>query len=212
MTLATRNPRLGLALTALLVTAACSPQPQGVDRGAEIFDTCSPCHGDAGEGKQMLQAPAIAGLPLWYVENQLRNFEAGYRGSHPMDTVGIRMHSMAQALDLEGDLESVAAYVASLPVTNPAPTLEGDAQAGAATYAETCVACHGPDAAGLEALNAPPLIGQSDWYLLRQFQKFRMGWRGTNTADTWGMTMRPNSLLYDDQAVMNAIAYVQTLQ
>ena len=212
MTLSIRNPRVALALLALVGTAACSAPVPGIARGEALFDTCSPCHGDVGQGNQELGAPAIAGLPQWYIENQLRNFEAGYRGAHPMDTVGIRMHSMAKALDLVGDLESAAEYVASLPVTNPPPTLAGDAQAGAATYAQSCVACHGPDGAGIEALFAPPLVGQSDWYLLRQVQKFRMGWRGTNTGDTWGMTMRPNSLLYDDEAVTNAIAYVQTLQ
>jgi len=177
-----------------------------------MFDTCSPCHGDAGEGNQQLGAPAIAGLPQWYVEGQLNNFRSGYRGSHPMDTVGIRMHSMARALNSEGDLESMAEYVASLPVTYPAPVLAGDPQAGRETYNATCLACHGPAAEGVEAVGGPPLVGQSDWYMLRQFQKFRMGWRGTNTNDIYGMTMRPNSLLYDDEAVENALAYVQTLQ
>ncbi len=211
MTLSIRNPRTVLVLAALLTGTACSVPPQGLARGEAIYDTCSPCHGDVGEGTQQLGAPAIAGLPQWYVETQLRNFEAGYRGAHPMDTVGIRMHSMAQALRQEGDLESVAEYVASLPPANPEPVLAGDAQAGAAVYAETCVACHGPAAEGIEALGGPPLVGQSDWYLLRQFQKFRMGWRGMNSGDMFGMTMRPNSLLYTDEAVVNAIAYVQTL-
>ena len=90
--------------------------------------------------------------------------------------------------------------------------LHGDAQAGQTVYQGTCIACHGADARGNEALNAPPLVGQSDWYLLAQFQKFRKGWRGRDPDDTWGATMYPNSLLYNDEQVEDALAYIQTLQ
>ena len=153
--------------------SACSEPTPGLARGDALFDTCVPCHGDEGQGNQELGAPAIAGLPQWYVQAQLEKFESGWRGAHPMDTVGIRMKSMARSLDLEGDLESVAEYVASMSPTNPTPVLHGDPQAGQTVYQGTCIACHGPDGRGNEALNAPPLVGQSDWYLLAQFQKFR---------------------------------------
>ncbi len=181
-------------------------------RGEAVFDTCAQCHGSAGEGDRALGAPAIAGLPQWYLQAQLENFEAGRRGAHPMDTVGLRMKSMALSLDLEGDLEAAATYVASLPPVPVAQTVQADAQAGRAVYEETCVACHGTDARGNETLRAPPLVGQSDWYLFSQFQKFRKRWRGADPSDTWGITMQANSLLYDDDAVRNALAYIQTLQ
>ncbi len=212
MTERLRNAGVAAALIVALSGSACSEPTPGVARGEALFDTCVPCHGGEGEGNQALGAPAIAGLPQWYVQAQLEKFEAGWRGAHPMDTVGIRMKSMARSLDLEGDLESVAEYVAGMAPTNPAPVLHGDAQAGQAVYQSTCIACHGPDALGNETLNAPPLVGQSDWYLLAQFQKFRKGWRGTNPNDTWGSTMYPNSLQYDDTQVENALAYIQTLQ
>ena len=131
-----------------------------------------------------------------------------------MDTVGIRMKSMVQALDVEGDLESVSEYVATLPrVMATESTLEGgNVQAGQQIYQGLCVACHGPEGLGNEALRAPPLVGQPDWYLARQVQKFRMRWRGGAAEDIWGTTMQVNSLLYDDEQIKHALAYIQTLQ
>lgn len=193
--------------------AACNQAPTpGVARGEALFDTCAPCHGAQGQGNQTLAAPAIAGLPQWYVQAQLEKFQSGHRGGNAFDTTGIRMKSMSWSLDLDGDLESVAEYVAGLPGTDPAPALEGgDAQAGQASYI-VCSACHGADGSGNEALKAPPLKGQSDWYLLAQLHKFKAGWRGADPTDTWGATMRPNALMLDDAAMLNVVAYIQTLQ
>jgi cytochrome c553 len=204
----------GLSLLLLAFgAAACNQAPTpGIARGEALFDTCAPCHGVAGGGDQTLGAPAIAGLPLWYVQEQLRKFQLGHRGGAPFDTVGIRMKSMSWSLDLEGDLESVAEYVAGMPATNPAPSVEGgDAQAGQAAYT-VCAACHGPAAKGNEALHAPPLVGQSDWYLVAQLHKFKVGWRGADPDDIWGGTMRPNAMMLDDAAMLNVVAYIQTLQ
>jgi len=195
-----------------LGAAACNRTPTpGLARGEALFDTCVPCHGSDGAGNQTLAAPSIAGLPRWYVQAQLEKFQVGHRGGTPFDTTGIRMKSMSRSLDLAGDLESVAEYVASLAPTSTAPTLEGgDAQAGQATY-QVCAACHGPDGRGNEAVHAPPLAGQSDWYLVSQLHKFRAGWRGANPLDTWGAAMRPNALMLDDSAMANVVAYIQTL-
>lgn len=205
-----RRVALGLLVA---VVAACDTTPEmGLARGEAIYDTCVPCHGVNAEGNELLGAPAIAGLPQWYVEAQLEKFENGWRGAHPLDTVGIRMRSMANALDLDGDRASVAEFVAQMPATNPEPVLTvGDAQAGATPF-QTCIACHGPQGQGMQVVNAPPLVGQADWYLLAQLRKFRMGWRGTHPQDISGQTMRPNSLLLDEAAMENVVAYIQTLQ
>lgn len=200
------------ALIALGV-AACDTTPEpGLARGEALYDTCAPCHGPAGAGSRELGAPAIAGLPQWYVENQLLGFESGWRGAHPMDTVGIRMKSMSMSLDLEGDRESVAEYVAGMPAAQPEPVLAvGDAEAGARSY-QTCLACHGPEGMGNEVLNSPPLVGLDDWYLLAQLEKFKKGWRGADPQDVPGGTMRPNAMLLDEQAMADVVAYIQTLR
>jgi cytochrome c553 len=209
-----RHRRKQAFATVVLATAlaACNQAPTpGIARGEALFDTCVPCHGSDGSGNQELGAPAIAGLPQWYIQESLDKYQTSIRGAHPMDTVGIRMKSMSMALDLDGDSESVAEYVASMAATNPTPVLSGDASAGQALY-PLCSACHGADGRGMEALHSPPLVGQHDWYLVAQLEKFKKGWRGADPADTWGGTMRPNAMTLDDAGMANVVAYILTLQ
>lgn len=88
----------------------------------------------------------------------------------------------------------------------------GDAAKGKALYT-TCAACHGQNGEGQEALNAPKLAGQSDWYLTRQLQNFKAGIRGTNPKDTNGMTMAPMAqTLPTDAAIADVVAYIKTLK
>ncbi|HSH74115.1 MAG TPA: c-type cytochrome [Longimicrobiales bacterium] len=181
-------------------------------RGAELFETCQPCHGDEGVGNADIEAPAIAGLPQWYIESQLESFQAGWRGQHADDLPGLRMRPMAVSLNREGDIESVAAYVAALPAPFPESTLHGNAGVGAAQYDQVCVACHGPDGRGNELLRSPPIVQLHDWYLFQELQNFRSGARGVHPDDTWGATMRVNAVLLSDQAMQDVIAYVQTLR
>jgi cytochrome c553 len=181
-------------------------------RGAELFETCVPCHeADAG-GNPEIQAPAIAGLPQWYIEAQLNGFQEGWRGKHPDDLSGLRMRPMALTLNRDGDIESVAQYVAAMEPTYPESTLHGNAGAGAAQYESVCVACHGAEGRGDEVLRAPPIVQLPDWYLVQELQNFRIGARGADPADTWGITMRANTLVMTDQAMADVIAYVQTLR
>jgi cytochrome c553 len=201
--------RASLLLVALL--AACNQPPTpGLARGETLYDSCAKCHGDAGEGDERLRAPAIAGLPQWYVESQLVKFAAAHRGYDAHDTTGIMMKSVAWILDREGDVPSVAQYIASLPQPRVPGVLHGNAQAGAATFA-TCAACHGAQGEGNEAVHAPPLAGRSDWYLLAQLQKFKNGQRGARPEDVWGATMRPQAMMLDDSAMINVVTHIQGL-
>lgn len=212
----TARPRL-LRLSALslfpLVVAACdaTPPPVGMARGAELYETCTPCHGEEAAGNAEIAAPAIAGLPQWYLEAQLEGFQNGWRGKHPDDLPALRMRPMAVSLNRDGDIESVAEYVAQLDPVFPESTLHGNAGAGAARYVP-CVQCHGEDGLGNEILRAPPIVQMHDWYLLQEMQNFRAGARGAHPADTWGLTMRANAVLLDDQAMEDVVAYVQTLR
>lgn len=204
--------RVSAVVLGVLLTGCGGTPEQGLARGKDLYDTCVPCHGDDGAGKPALGAPAIAGLPAWYVEAQLKSFQAGYRGYSAFDTVGIRMKTMSWSLDLEGDNASVAEYVAGMTATGPHPaTVTGDAAAGQAAFA-LCASCHGADGKGNEVLKGPPLAGQHDWYLLAQLRKFKAGHRGTRQGDVWGAAMRPNSMALDDAAMANLVAYIQTLR
>jgi cytochrome c553 len=201
-------------LLALTIQGCGGRARAGIARGADLYDTCRPCHGDAGDGNQALGAPAIAGLPQWYLEAQLGKFRSGIRGAHPSDVEGHRMRPMARSLNLEGDVASVAQYVAGLPA-RPAPqTLPGgDPEAGATRYATVCTVCHGADAMGLEAMGAPTLVNQADWYMLKQLGKFKSGMRGADPRDVQGAQMAAMSAtLEDEKAMLDVIAYIRTLR
>ena len=103
--------------------------------------------------------------------------------------------------------------VAALATLFSAGTMAaGDAERGKTLYA-TCGACHGANAEGMQALNAPSLSGLEDWYLVRQLQNFKNGVRGTNPRDTYGMQMAPMAqTLPDDQAMEDVAAYIKTLK
>lgn len=102
--------------------------------------------------------------------------------------------------------------LAAVLVTLSAGTFAaGDPERGKALFA-TCGACHGPNAEGMEALNAPRLAGQETWYTVRQLQNFKNGVRGNNPRDTYGMQMAPMAqILVDDQAMEDVAAYIQSL-
>lgn len=197
----------------LLVGCAQTPGP-GLARGEQIFGTCVPCHGRDAHGDQALGAPSIAGLPRWYVERQLRNFQGAMRGAHPHDLEGSRMRPMARSLYRDGDVASVAEYVATLPGRVPAPTVTGgDTASGRARYQGICITCHLDDGKGNEALGAPPLTHQYDWYMMSQIAKFKSGMRGAHPEDIMGAQMAAMSnTLEDSAAIRDVIAYIRTLQ
>jgi cytochrome c553 len=204
------------AIAVFLITlwcgSACSPPEAGLPRGEALFDTCEPCHGAEGAGTPELAAPAIAGLPQWYIERQLEKFRDGVRGAHPDDLPGMRMRPMAVTLNKEDDIASVAEYVATLPRVMAPGTLHGNAGVGASTFTTICFVCHGNDAEGNELLGAPPLVAASDWYLLGQLRNFRSGARGADPRDTWGLTMRANAIALSDQNMQDVITYIRTLR
>jgi len=88
----------------------------------------------------------------------------------------------------------------------------GDVAAGKALYT-VCAGCHGAQAQGDPAANAPKLSGQGDWYLKRQLKYFKSGARGTHEKDVFGKMMAPMAAtLSDDAAIDNVIAYIKTLR
>lgn len=213
------SPFFWFSKTAALISfaaLAAGCRPDGVQApatGQALFASCDVCHGANGEGIVQFAAPAIAGLPKWYVEAQLTKFRTGLRGGHPDDVEGLRMRPMSRQLMSEAEIATVSKYTSELKAPGAKPTLQGgNAEAGKALFG-TCAACHGPNGLGNEALKAPPIVGQHDWYLLSSLKKFKAGVRGTATGDTWGATMRPMAMtLPDEQAMKNVIAYVGTLK
>ena len=87
----------------------------------------------------------------------------------------------------------------------------GDPAKGQALYA-TCASCHGANGEGNQALNAPAIAGQQDWYLTRQLKNYQDGIRGTHAKDIYGMQMRPMSMVVmGDDKVADVVAYITSL-
>ncbi|TDJ32046.1 MAG: c-type cytochrome [Gammaproteobacteria bacterium] len=87
----------------------------------------------------------------------------------------------------------------------------GDAERGKQLYA-LCAACHGPNAEGIPALNAPANAGQDPWYMTRQLKNFRAGIRGAHPDDTFGAQMRPMAMvLATDAQIADVVAYITSL-
>jgi cytochrome c553 len=211
------RPVLSISSLAALVASGLLTgcRPEGVaalPEGKVLFASCDSCHGVNGEGRKEFAAPAIAGLPRWYVHSQVSKFRNGMRGAHPDDVEGLRMRPMSRQMMTEIEVETVSDYVAKMKPVKAAATLTGgNPEEGKKTWA-TCAACHMPNGMGNEALKAPPLVGQHDWYLLTSLHKFKDGVRGM-AADTAAMTMRPMAMtLTSEEMMKNVVAYVGTLE
>ena len=74
-----------------------------------------------------------------------------------------------------------------------------------------CTVCHGVELAGNQAVDAPRLAGLPDWYLERQMEAFREGWRGTHPGDVNGMEMRPQATVLTEQRLQAAISFAASV-
>lgn len=200
-----------VVLVALLLWVGCD-RPRGAALGPALFETCATCHGRDGEGSATFAAPAIAGMPEWYLLGQLEKYRDGHRGARAEDRNGSTMRAMVGALDGDGDLEAIAAFVAAMPAVAPAPVRGGDADRGRVLY-PSCAPCHGDNAAGNVERNAPPLTGLNDWYIIAQLQLFKAGLRGSSEGDIAGAQMRPMAVaLADERAMADVAAFIATLR
>lgn len=175
-------------------------------------NSCSACHGAGGEGLIPRQAPKIAGLQPWYLERQLRNFQAGIRGDHAGDLYGSQMVLFARTLGDAAEIKRLAVYIAALPDTPAPQTLKGDVGRGKEIYV-TCAVCHGQRGEGNKDFGASRLAGMDNWYLSTQLRYFRDGIRAYSAMDSFGqqMAMAIKGPLTDDASVMDVVAYINIL-
>jgi len=172
---------------------------------------CTTCHGVDGRGNLALQAPRLAGMEDWYLKRQLENFREGIRGTHADDRLGISMQPMAAKLT-DASIADIVSWIGSWEYTPAVTTIDGSVNQGLTAF-QSCATCHGANAEGNEALGAPALAGQNDWYLVTQLQNFRASIRGSHQDDRFGAQMIPMAgMLRDDQAIRNVVSYINTLQ
>jgi cytochrome c553 len=113
------------AYVSALPPARSAPVLTGGDaaRGAALYAPCSGCHGPAGEGVQAIGGPSLTHTSDWYLATQIKNYQAGIRGSDPRDIQGAAMRPMAMALPDEQAIKDVLAHIQTL-----APKAAGGAQ------------------------------------------------------------------------------------
>ena len=201
--------------TTLILSALCSMASLAAEGDVGVAAAmddryCTTCHGAEGIGNIAIEAPRLAGMEAWYLKRQLENFRAGIRGTHGEDIQGIAMRPMAAKLSDES-IADIVDWVGDWEYVAAEATVEGNVRQGRTAF-QACAACHGANAQGNEALGAPALAGQNDWYLLTQLRNFRAGFRGSHQEDTFGSQMVTMSkTLTDDQAVIDVVSYINTL-
>lgn len=167
-----------------LILAACSKEQEAVapPNTATVADLaqgrslaqakCSNCHGLDGRGLEPL-IPHLAGQKEGYLKLAMREYRTGER-----------LHAALKQLFTElseAELDSVAAYYASLAPIAPASrgdtkALAADAISAGRSAAAACSACHGEDG-NAKVAGTPTLAGQHRDYLLTAMQAYKNGTR-----------------------------------
>ncbi|MDK9737828.1 cytochrome c4 [Vibrio sp. D404a] len=175
--------KLALILSLL---ASCSVWAQGsIEAGKAKSQTCVACHGADGNSL-ITQYPKLAGQHEKYLEKQLKDLKLGMTSGGKQGRNEPVMGAMAMPLS-EEDMADLAAYYASLPISNnstPENVVEegkvlytaGDAERGLTA----CIACHGPRGNGTELSGFPKISGQHAEYIKLQLEKFRDGSRNND--------------------------------
>ena len=187
--------------------------------GQAQYALCATCHGQQGEGllpqegvSPLNIGPKLAGQPAWYIERQLQYFKNGVRGGEGDDDASRGMATMSLTLFDDEAVRNMAAYIATLPDEPAERTVTGDIANGQDIYDRNCAACHLDDGSGTWYTDAPPLAGQSDWYLVSQLSKFQSRIRGMHPDDTFGEQMvQMATAMADEEEIRDVAAYINTL-
>ena len=175
--------KLALILSLL---ASCSVWAQGsIEAGKAKSQTCVACHGADGNSL-ITQYPKLAGQHEKYLEKQLKELKLGMTSGGKQGRNEPVMGAMAMPLS-EQDMADLAAYYASLPISNNS-TPENVVKEGKTLYTAgnaergltACIACHGPRGNGTELSGFPKISGQHAEYIKAQLEKFRDGSRNND--------------------------------
>ncbi len=78
--------------------------------GAALYKKCAGCHGAKGEKKALGKAPAIGGLPVATLVDDLKGYKAGTLNRHGM---GMMMKGQVKSLS-DADIQALAEYIHGL--------------------------------------------------------------------------------------------------
>lgn len=181
---------LNSVLASLLVVASCGvlatnaevaereaeealSKTPDLENGRKVFMICAVCHTPEGWGGNGGMYPQIAGQLQSVIIKQLADIRARNR-DNPM----MRPFTSPRVLGGTQQIADVAAYIAQLPMNPQNEVGPGyDLAHGEQIYKEHCVDCHGDQGQGDAQEHVPMIRGQHYHYLLRQFERIRLGKR-----------------------------------
>ncbi len=79
-------------------------------KGKILYMRCIACHGDRGQGNQLLKSPPLNIQEDWYLLDQLRKYAKGQRGYHADDIEGQQMAVAIAGLE-DQDFKDLVAYL-----------------------------------------------------------------------------------------------------
>ncbi len=189
-----------MLLVCLGLLTSWSAHAADVAAGKSAFSLCSTCHAANGGGNQSLNAPRVAGQYDWYLKRQILAFKDGIRGTAPGDIYGAQMRPMAMTLASDAAVDNVVAYIGTLDgaaAGSNGSRRRGDGQNSSTQRAPRAT---GKKAKAIRSINAPRLVEQDDWYLVRQLQNYKKGVRGANPKDAYGAQMKPMAAMLANDA------------
>ena len=110
------------------------------------------------------------------------------------------------------------AEAAAVEAAEAEPAMVGDAAAGEQVYQTTCVACHGPDAKGVQGLGKSLHPSDSDFISERTddelVEYIKVGRRIDDPLNTTGIDMPPKggNPAMTEEEMYNVVAYMRTLE
>jgi cytochrome c oxidase subunit 2 len=200
--------RLLLISLTIVVLLPIAAQAGDAEAGKALYTPCIACHGPNAEGMPALNSPGLAGQSESYLMRQLWDFKKGNRGAAEGDSIGAQMRPMAMTLPDGQAIANVSAYLASLPPSKPAATVEGDVDNGRKLYTSKCGACHGGQGWGNEALYTPRLTIIGDTYLIRQVKNFQTGLRGAHKDAQYGKQMAMMAKVVTEDELQDIAAFL----
>ncbi len=169
---------------------------------------CTACHN--ADGNATVPAwPKIAGQPVRYLIEQLKEYRKGDKGArfNPV------MFGIVQSLT-DQDIADLAAFFSSQKST-PGTAEQGSVALGQRIYrggnsktgVPACEACHSPTGLGNSPAGFPPLSGQHPDYIIDQLKAFRSGVRSNDPNEI----MRDISKRMSDEEIEAVGNYVSGL-
>jgi thiosulfate dehydrogenase len=170
---------------------------------------CATCHGVHGEGGSGGVYPRLAGLPVAYIETQLKAFRDGGRSS-PL------MSPMVTGLT-DADISAVATYLErqqppflAPPKAEQSQLIHGQSLVTLGRWDKgvpSCTSCHGAVLQGVGPA-MPSLVGQSWQYLSAQLQAYQQGQRPPGPLGLMGPIARGMS----SQDIEDVALYIASLR